>query len=81
VTYAPGQHVRVAARAHVGHHRTPTYLKGRSGVVERHHGSFTNPETRAYGGDGHPEQELYLVRFDDGHSVYADVFAHWLEAE
>ena len=55
--------VRVAARAHEGHHRTPGYLKGKSGTVERVHGAFTNPETRAYGDDGLPEQPLYLVGF------------------
>jgi hypothetical protein len=90
VSFAPGQTVRVSSRAHVGHHRTPAYLKGRGGVVERVHGAFTNPETRAYGGDGTPEQSLYLVRFEQpelwpqyqgaaGDVVLVDVFEHWLE--
>jgi hypothetical protein len=45
------------------------------------HGRFRNPETRAYGGDGLPERQLYLVRFDlrDGDRVLADIFEHWLE--
>ncbi len=35
---------------------------------------------RAYGGDGLPEQRLYLVTFELGtHRVLADVFDHWLE--
>jgi nitrile hydratase subunit beta len=88
VTYAPGAQVRVADRPHEGHHRKPGYLKGRAGVVERVHDTFTNPETRAYGTDGLPEQRLYLVRFDQaqlwpdgkrGDRLYADVFEHWLE--
>lgn len=80
--------MRVAARAHEGHHRTPGYLKGKTGTVERVRASFTNPETRAYGGDGLPEQTLYLVGFaqrelwpsyerDD--KLYADIFEHWLQ--
>ena len=77
--FASGQRVRVASRPHDGHHRTPAYLKGRAGVVARRHGAFRNPETRAYGGDGLPKRELYLVRFDDGHPVYAEVYEHWLE--
>lgn len=88
--YVAGQRVRVAARGHEGHHRTPRYLKGRTGTIERVHGSFTNPETRAYGGDGLPEQPLYLVGFTQrdvwqdyrggsGDRIYADVFEHWLE--
>ena len=90
MSYIVGERVRVAARPHDGHHRTPGYLKGRTGVVERVHGSFTNPETRAYGADGSPAQLLYLVGFDErdvwpgyaGHAadrIYADVFEHWLE--
>jgi hypothetical protein len=90
VRYRPGQRVRVAARPHEGHHRTPGYVKGKTGSIERTHGSFTNPETRSYGEDGLPEQPVYLVRFaqhdiwpdysgsdDDG--IYVDVFEHWLE--
>jgi Nitrile hydratase beta subunit, C-terminal len=81
VSFAVGQRVRVAPREHRGHHRTPGYLKGRVGTVERCHGSFTNPETRAYGEPGLPEQPLYLVRFENGHVVCADIYEHWLEAE
>jgi nitrile hydratase len=90
MTYRAGQQVRVAARAHDGHHRTPGYLKGKVGRVERVHAAFTNPETRAYGDDGLPPRTLYLVGFaqrdlwadyrgrpDD--RLYADLFEHWLE--
>lgn len=88
--YRAGQRVRVAARAHEGHHRTPGYLKGTTGNIERAHGAFTNPETRAYGADGLPLQPLYLVGFaqrdvwldyhgDPGDRLYVDVFEHWLE--
>ena len=54
MTYRRGDSVRVAERRHVGHHRTPGYLKGKRGTVARVHSTFTNPETRAYGGDGLP---------------------------
>jgi len=80
VTFAPGQRVRVATRTPRGHHRTPGYVKGKAGTVARLHGKFTNPETRAHGGDGLPRQELYLVAFDEGgFRLYVDVFEHWLE--
>jgi hypothetical protein len=90
MTYRNGQRVRIAARPHDGHHRTPGYLKGKTGTIERVHESFTNPETRAYGADGLPMQRLYLVSFAQrdvwpeyrgraGDRVCADVFEHWLE--
>ena len=81
MTLAVGDDVVVSSRAHSGHHRTPGYLKGRKGTVLRVHERFRNPETRAYAGDGLPEQQLYLVRFglDEGDCVLADVFEHWLE--
>jgi Nitrile hydratase beta subunit, C-terminal len=92
VSYAAGQAVRVAAREHRGHHRAPGYLKGEPGRVERLHGAFTNPETRAYGADGLPLAPLYLVSFAQrdlwpgyrsnvNDRVYVDVYEHWLEAE
>jgi nitrile hydratase subunit beta len=88
--YRDGQRVRVAARPHEGHHRTPGYLKGKAGIVERAHDSFPNPEKRAYGGDGHPHQHLYLVGFwqrdiwpdyrgQAADRISADIFEHWLE--
>jgi nitrile hydratase subunit beta len=91
MSYRAGERVRVAARRHEGHHRTPGYIKGKVGTVERMHRLFANPETRAYGGDGLPEQPLYLVGFVQeevwpgyrGHRadrIYVDVFEHWLEA-
>ena len=78
--YRVGQRVRVAARPHEGHHRTPGYVKGKTGRIERVHASFTNPETRAYGENGLPEQRLYSVGFTHGdHLVYVDIFEHWLK--
>jgi nitrile hydratase subunit beta len=82
--------VLIAARAQASHHRTPDYLKGKVGTIERVHGSLTNPETRAYGAYGLPKQPLYLVGFVQheiwpdypgraGDRLYADVFEHWLE--
>jgi nitrile hydratase subunit beta len=90
MSFRPGQQVRVSARSHVGHCRTPGYLKGKTGSVECIHGSFTNPETRAYGGDGLPEQPLYNVVFSqqdvwpgysggDGDRISVDVYEPWLE--
>jgi len=92
MTFRVGQRVRIAAREHAGHHRTPGYLKGKSGTVERVHAEFANPETRAYGGDGLPRERLYLVGFDQrevwpgyggraADRIYADVFEHWLEGQ
>ena len=85
-----GQGVRVADRRHEGHHRTPDYLKGATGTVARAHGLFTNPETRAYGGDGLPRGPVYQVEFaqrdlwpdydgSDRDRLYVDVYEHWLE--
>ena len=89
MTFAVGDDVWVADRAHAGHHRTPGYLKGKRGTVARAHRAFTNPETRAYGDDGQPRLRLYLVEFardevwptsaETHDRLYADLFEHWLE--
>ena len=90
MSYRVGATVTVASRVHSGHHRTPSYIKGKTGRIERVHAAFRNPETRAYGNHGLPEVPLYLVSFarsdlwpnaraGGDHRVYVDVFEHWLE--
>jgi hypothetical protein len=90
VSFAAGDRVRVADREHAGHHRTPAYIKGKTGTVACVHPAFTNPEPRAYGDDGLPEKRLYLVDFAQDEvwpayrgsrrdRIYVDVFEHWLE--
>ena len=64
---APGQQVRVKldwpelrGPCHI---RTPHYLRGRTGVVERHLGRFHNPEDLAFARQA-AELDLYHVRFE-----------------
>ena len=88
--FAPGAIVRVRADEHAGHHRTPRYLKGRRGVVQRYRGDDRNPETLAYGQEGTPRVPVYQVRFVQselwpgyrgprGDTLVADILEHWLE--
>ena len=73
-----------------GHLRTPWYIRGKSGVVERVLAAFPNPEERAYGRPGLPERTLYRVRFvqkdvwpdyagRDADTVDIEIYQHWLE--
>ncbi|MBI4636079.1 MAG: nitrile hydratase subunit beta [Candidatus Rokubacteria bacterium] len=88
--YRPGEVVRVRADVPRGHARTPAYIRGKTGWVERLHGIFRNPESLAYGSDGLPKQPLYLVGFRQTDlweryggpardTVYVDVYEHWLD--
>jgi nitrile hydratase len=70
------------------HIRTPHYLRGRSGVVERPLGAFPNPEDLAFGRPA-ARVPLYHVRFDQpslfdegqpGDTLLVEIFEHWLEA-
>ena len=72
-----------------GHRRTPYYIRGKVGEIERVCGEFPNPEELAYGFDGLPKKTLYRVRFrqKDVWSDYSgptedtvdvDIFEHWL---
>lgn len=73
-----------------GHIRTPWYIRGKTGVVERICGDFGNPEELAYGRDGNPKQPLYRIRFKQNEvwedyaenpsdTVDIEIFEHWLE--
>ena len=87
--YQPGDRVRIRVGSPPGHFRTPGYVQGKTGVIAAIHGAFHNPETLAYGGDGLPQQFLYLVQLDQPHvwGTYAppqdklliDIYEHWLE--
>jgi len=88
--FAAGDRVRVRKAAPPGHIRTPWYIRGHAGVIERICGAFPNPEELAYNRPGLPAQPLYRVRFlqrqiwpdyrgpaDD--TVEIEIFQHWLE--
>ena len=72
-----------------GHVRTPAYLRGKTGWVERTLGPFPNPEERAYGHKGTP-LPLIRLRFtmaevwgdaaENPHDTLdAEIYEHWLE--
>src|SRR4051794_4143510 len=46
-----------------GHRRTPFYIRGKQGVIERFCGEYANPEELGYGFDGLPKKRLYRVCF------------------
>ena len=86
-----GSVVRVRAIFPPGHVRTPYYIRGKTGVIERACGEFPNPEELAYGRAGRPHQPLYRVRFRqrdvwpeyegaEGDTLDVEIYAHWLEA-
>lgn len=85
-----GQRVRVRRAHPPGHVRTPHYVRGKIGSIERVAGHFANPEELAYGRDGEPARALYWVRFRQSDlwsdyvgagadSAVVDIFEHWLE--
>ena len=88
--YASGERVRVRKVDAPGHIRTPWYIRGHEGVIERFCGYFKNPEELAYVRPGTPLRALYRVRFDQrkvwphytgraGDTLDIDIYEHWLE--
>jgi nitrile hydratase subunit beta len=87
--FKPGDRVTVRFDEPPGHIRTPWYIRGKTGWVERVYGDFLNPESLAYGRDGLPKRTLYLVAFNqtdvwsrsDGpkDKVRVDLYEHWLD--
>ncbi len=88
--FESGDQVQVRSAHPPGHVRTPTYVRGRTGVVERLCGTYPNPEERAYARSGLPAQPLYRVRFrqhelwpdyqgSSSDTVDVEIFQHWLD--
>jgi nitrile hydratase len=86
--FTPGEHVRARKMNPVGHTRLPRYVRGKEGIVVRHHGIFVFPDTNAHF-LGEQPQHLYSVRFaarelwgDDASpqdSIYLDLWDSYLE--
>ena len=85
-----GDRVRVRKTAPLGHIRTPFYIRGHVGEIERLCGSFPNPEELAQMRSGLPAIPLYRVRFKQKEVwpdsqgpatdvVEIEIFQHWLE--
>ncbi|MDE0192815.1 MAG: nitrile hydratase subunit beta [Gammaproteobacteria bacterium] len=72
------------------HHRTPWFVKGKTGRIASINGPFLNPESRAHGGDGLPKRRLCSVEFrqvelwgeryreNEGDRLLVDIYEHWL---
>ena len=89
--FSVGDKVRVRRADPPGHRRTPHYVRGKRGVVERVCGAFPNPEELAYGFDGKPARVLYRVRFmqrelwpsykgPSQDTLDLELYEHWLES-
>lgn len=86
----PERHfVQVRSDMPPGHVRTPAYLRGKTGWVERRLGPFPNPEELAYRHPGTP-LPLLRVRFamsevwgdaaeSQSDTIDAEIYQHWLE--
>jgi nitrile hydratase len=84
-----GDAVQILPTNPPGHRRTPYYIRGKNGVIERTCGEFPNPEELGHGFDGLPKKQLYRVRFrqrdlwpsytgNESDTVDVDVYEHWV---
>jgi nitrile hydratase len=89
-TFVVGDRVCVRRAYPIGHVRTPYYIRGKTGTIERILDAFPNPEELAYGRDGLPRRWLYRVRFRQADvwpdyaglptdTVDVELYEHWLE--
>jgi nitrile hydratase len=90
VRFKPGDRVAVRFADPPGHIRTPWYIRGQQGIIERVCGAFPNPEELAFRRPGLPAQPLYRVRFQQRQvwpdypgpahdTIEIEIYQHWLE--
>jgi hypothetical protein len=89
--FKTGERVSVRQAEPIGHVRTPYYIRGKTGAIERLCGEFPNPEELAFGRSGMPRLPMYRVRFLQteiwtnyrgraSDSVDVEIYEHWLES-
>ena len=86
--FKSGDAVRALNLNPTGHTRLPRYARGRTGVIDRHHGAHVFPDTNAHS-LGEDPRHLYSVRFsarelwgeaaNPTDSVYLDLWEPYLE--
>jgi nitrile hydratase subunit beta len=90
VKFLPGSTVRIRSLYPLGHLRTPFYIRGKIGYIERIAGEFQNPEELALGHKNLPKIPLYRVRFKQKDiwpdyqgslldTIDLEIYHHWLE--
>jgi len=88
--FAAGDSVRILEGNPLGHVRTPYYVRGKSGTIERYCGHFKNPEELAYGRYDHPPVALFRVRIpqtelwtdyaeNPADTLEIEIYDHWLQ--
>jgi len=88
--FKTGDRVQVRRAFPPGHVRTPWYIRGLAGTIQRLCGTYPNPEELAYARSGAPAQPLYRVRFLQREvwpdysgspldTVDIEIYQHWLD--
>jgi nitrile hydratase len=89
--FQTGEKVRIISNAFpIGHYRTPMYIRGKIGHIERVLSQFLNPEEEGYGKNDGVRIQLYGVRFKQidiwpnyagksEDSLEIEIYEHWLE--
>jgi nitrile hydratase len=89
--FKKGDRVTVRHAFPPGHIRTPWYIRGHTGIIERLCGTFANPEELSFFRPGLPAQPLYRVRFLQAQlwpdyqgakkdHIEIEIYQHWLDA-
>lgn len=88
--FKPGDYVTVLKLYPLGHVRSPFYIRGKTGRIEKVWGEFVNPEETAYFRSGFPKKTLYRICFNmqdtwphykesSDDKIYLDIYEHWLK--
>jgi len=89
--FKEGEIISVIEKFPIGHYRTPTYVRGKQGIISRNLGKYINPETEAFGKNAGSKMWYYMVRFvqkdlwdnyvgQETDELEIEIFENWLEA-
>src|SRR5579863_4099332 len=87
--FKQGDTVKVAVKFPIGHYRTPTYVRGKHGVIVAILGRYINPEREAFGKNAGDKLWYYMVAFpqkelwpdyngQDTDVLEIEIFENWL---
>lgn len=61
--FKEGEIISVIRKFPIVHYRTPTYVRGKQGIIIKNLGKYIPPETEAFGKNAGNKMWHYMVRF------------------
>jgi len=88
--FKTGDKITIVEKFPIGHYRTPTYIRGKEGIIVKNLGKYISPEKEAFGQNAGDKLWYYMISFlqkdlwenysgQETDILEIEVFENWLQ--